>query len=153
MKIFLILLAFTVIVFSGLGQAAKKSAQPQSGVPKLVVSLGGNSGGNLNTDLFVKLVDSALSVKDEKGNKYTITRFRINYSFQSTYRDSETDEVKTMKDLRVYDFYDTPMLSEVWRASIRDNAKKGDEVIINNVIVKLKNGKKFMAPEWKATLK
>jgi hypothetical protein len=41
----------------------------------------------------------------------------------------------------------------VWRNSIRDNAKKDDEVIINNIIIKLKNGKKMMVTEWRGTLR
>jgi hypothetical protein len=92
-------------------------------------------------------------VKDQKGNSYVITRFRINYTFATTYTDSETQQRKSFKDFRAADFYDTAKLPEVWRNSIRDNAKKDDEVIINNIIIKLKNGKKMMVAEWRGTLR
>ena len=134
------------------GQATSKSSPQQTGIPKFTVSWGGFPDGNINNDQFKKVVDSAIMVKDEKGNKYMVTRFRINYKFINTYKDSETEQVKSVPDLRVSDFYDTAYLSEVWKESIRDNAKKGDEVIINNIIVRLKNGKKMMVPEWKVKL-
>jgi len=150
MKNLFILIAFTGLFSSAAGQNTKpgQSSKP----PKLSVSWGGYAQGNMNAEEFKKIVDSAISVKDEKGSKYPITRFRINYIFLSTYKDSESQMVKSVQDLRVFDFYDTPSLTEVWRASIRDNAKKGDTILINNIIVKLKNGKKTMAPEFKAGL-
>jgi hypothetical protein len=88
-------------------------------------------------------------VKDEKGVIYPLKSFRINYTFKSTYRDEETDKVREVKDFRAYDFYNTNRLSEDWRNSIRDNVKAEDEMLINNVVVKLKNGKSFFAPELK----
>lgn len=117
------------------------------------VTLGGFKDGNIAAEQFKKLVDSPLVVKDQKGTRYVITRFRINYTFAASYTDSETQQLKSYKDFRAADFYDTPNLPEVWRASIRDNAKKGDEIIINNVIIRLKNGKKMMIPEWKGSLR
>jgi hypothetical protein len=117
------------------------------------VSLAGFKDGNITAEQFKKVIDSPLVVKDQKGNSFVITRFRINYTFATTYTDSETQQKKSFKDFRAADFYDTPKLPEVWRNSIRDNAKKDDEVIINNIIIKLKNGKKMMVTEWRGTLR
>jgi hypothetical protein len=149
MKNLFLLLAFTGFISSVTGQSATKTAQT-SKAPQYRVSWGGYAGGNINAEQFKKLVDSPLVVKDGKGNKYAITRFRINYSFLSTYKDSESQMMQSIRDLRVFDFYDTPTLSEVWRASIRDNAKKGDSILINNIIIRQKNGKKTLSPDWKA---
>lgn len=146
---------FILIVFTGLYSfAAGQNTKPaqSSSSPKLSVTWGGYGQGNINSEEFKKIVDSAITVKDEKGSKYPITRFRINYFFLSTYKDSESQMVNSIRDLRVFDFYDTPVLTDIWRASIRDNAKKGDTILINNIIVRLKNGKKTMAPEFKASL-
>jgi hypothetical protein len=150
MKNLFILIAFTGLYSFATGQNTKPEQSSKS--PKLKVSWGGYAQGNINAEEFKKIVDSAITVKDEKGNKYPITRFRINYIFLSTYKDSESQMVKSVQDLRVFDFYDTPSLTDVWRASIRDNAKTGDTILINNLIVKLKNGKKTMAPDFKASL-
>jgi hypothetical protein len=130
----------------------KKPAPPAAPVT-YTVTLAGFKDGNITAEQFKKAIDSPLVVKDQKGNSYVITRFRINYTFATTYTDSETQQRKSFKDFRAADFYDTPKLPEVWRNSIRDNAKKDDEVIINNIIIKLKDGKKMMVPEWKGTLR
>ena len=116
------------------------------------VTWGGYPQGKINAEQFKKILDSSLAVKDSRGNGYPITRFRINYIFISTYKDSESQMVKSTQDLRVFDFYDTATLPELWRSSIRDNTKKGDTLLINNIIVKLKNGKKTMVPDYKLSI-
>jgi hypothetical protein len=117
------------------------------------VTFGGFKDGNITAEQFKKVVDSAITVKDDKGNTYPVTRFRINYTFATTYTDSESQQRKDFKDFRAADFYDTAILPEVWRSSLKDNAKKDDEIIINNIIIRLKNGKKLMVSEWKGKLK
>lgn len=146
MKNLVLSCVFSLLVVSAIGQA---KPAPAAAPTTYTVSLGGYKDGNITADQFRKLVDSPLVVKDQKGNRYPITRFRINYTFAATYTDSETQQLKSYKDFRAADFYDTALLPEVWRGSIRDNAKKGDEVIINNIIIRLKNGKKMMVTEWK----
>ncbi len=135
---------------------ASHAQQKQKTAPapvKYTVSLGGYTNADVSADVFKKIIDSAVTVKDSKGNIYPVTRFRINYTFVATFTDSETQQRKDFKDFRVSDFYDTNMLSEVWRASIKDNAKKGDQVLINNIIIRLKDGKKLMVADFKGELK
>jgi hypothetical protein len=145
-----------LILFIAMGFTTHAQQKPKttSAAPvKYTVSLGGYPNADVSADIFKKIIDSALTVKDSKGNKYPITRFRINYSFIATYTDSETQQKKDFKDFRASDFYDTDMLSDTWRGSIRDNAKKGDQVLINNIIIRLKDGKKMMVSDFKGTLK
>ncbi len=145
-----------IILLAGLSlqaQAQQKNTPKTAPVTAYVASLGGHKNADISADLFKNIVDSGLVVKDDKGNAYPITRFRINYTFVASFTDGETQQKKDFKDFRASDFYDTPMLSEDWRGSIKDNAKKGDQVIINNIIIRLKNGKKLMVPEWKGTLR
>lgn len=132
------------------------SAQTKPATTKPVVytvSIGGFRDANIAADQFKRITDSAITVRDDKGNAYPVVRFRINYTFATTYTDSETQQLKNFKDFRAADFYDTNKLPEVWSNSLKDNAKKNDEVIINNVIIRLKNGKKMMVSEWRGTLK
>lgn len=126
--------------------AAKTSS---SSLPKLTVTIGGSKSGNITAARLQQIVDSPIVVKDEKGIAYPLKSFRINYTFKSTYKDEETDKVREVKDFRAYDFNNTDRLSEDWRNSIKDNVKKEDEMLINNVVVKLKNGKSYFAPELK----
>jgi hypothetical protein len=145
-------LLFILILACTVTHAQQKPKTAPSPV-KYTVSLGGYPNADVSADVFKKIIDSALTVRDSKGNTYPITRFRINYTFAAIFTDSETQQKKDFKDFRVSDFYDTNTLSEVWRGSIKDNAKKGDQVLINNIIIMLKDGKKLMVPDFKGTLK
>lgn len=128
----------------------KPASKPASAsLPKLTVTLGGSKSGTITAARLQQIVDSPLVVKDEKGVAYPLKSFRINYTFKSTYKDEETDKVREVKDFRAYDFNNTDRLSEDWRNSIKDNVKKEDEMLINNVVVRLKNGKSYFAPELK----
>jgi hypothetical protein len=145
------LLIFLLVAATAAAQS-KPPAKPSATV-SYTVSLGGQADGNIPAATFKKIIDSALTVRDNKGNRYPVTRFRINYTFASYYTDSETQQKKTFKDFRASDFYDTDLLSDTWRGSIRDNAKAGDEVILNNIIIRLKDGKKLMVGNWRGVLK
>lgn len=134
-------------------QAQQKTTPKPTPVTAYVASMGGFKNADIDAELFKKIVDSGLVVKDDKGNTYPVTRFRMNYTFVASFTDGETQQKKDFKDFRAGDFYDTNMLSEDWRGSIKDNAKKGDQVIINNIIIRLKNGKKLMISEWRGTLR
>lgn len=143
-------LLLTLLLITGTFTMAqqKPAAKPATtALPKLTVSLGGAKTGNITVTRLKEIADSPLVVKDEKGVAYAIRSFRINYTFKSSYKDEETQQVKTVKDFRAYDFNNTDRLSEDWRNSIKDNVKRDDEMLINNVVVRLKNGKSFFAPE------
>ena len=149
MKNTFILLVLSLVVFSAKAQQKTTAKTVATTLPKLTISMGGNKSGNLTIDQLKKIVDSPLVAKDEKGIVYPIKSFRINYTFKSSYKDEETQQVRTVKDFRAFDFNNTDRLSEDWRNSIKDNVKKDDEMLINNIVVRLKNGKSFFAPELK----
>lgn len=152
----MIMKTILILILAGLSlhvQGQQKTTPKALPVTAYTASLGGFKNADISADQFKKAVDSGLVVKDDKGNSYPVTRFRINYTFVASFTDGETQQKKDFKDFRASDFYDTHMLSEDWRGSIRDNAKKGDQVIINNIIIRLKNGKKLMIQEWKGTLR
>ena len=131
-------------------QKPKPAAEPAA--LKLTSFLGRHPGGNISSDIMKMLADSALNVRDAKGNRYTIKSFTVNYTFTSTFTDEETQQTKTFRDFRSFDFYDTDTLSENWRESIKDNAKKDDVMLINKIIVRGKNGKSYLAPDIKFTI-
>jgi hypothetical protein len=147
-KTFIFFFFFLVVIFCQAQQ--KPTTKTTSGsLPKLTITLGGIKSSNISVQQMQMIVDSPFVVKDEKGITYPIKSFRINYTFKSSYKDEETEKVKEVKDFRAFDFNNTDRLGEDWRNSIKDNVKKEDEMLINNVIVKLKNGKSFFAPELK----
>lgn len=114
-------------------------------IPKISITLGGYKGGNITSDIFSQLVDSSLTARDARGSTYPIVRFRLLYRFKSSYEDPETGQKRTVNDMRANDF-DSARMSELWAQSIKDNITTGDEITLDNIIVKLKNGTKVMAP-------
>ena len=147
-------LVLVLLLSSAFVSLQAQTKKPATASPTVyTVTLGGFKDGNITAEQFKRVVDSAFTVRDEKGNSYPVVRFRINYTFATTYTDSESQQRKDFKDFRAADFYDTALLPEVWRSSLKDNAKKDDEVIVNNIIIRLKNGKKQMVSEWKGKIK
>lgn len=127
--------------------SVKPGAKAKTVIPKVTMSIGGLKGGDITPEALAKIVDSALVAKDENANTYSIVRFRLFYKFKSTYQDEESGQKKSSEDMRTSDFTNTSILPELWRESIKDNVKKGDEMILDNIIVVLKNGGKIMAPK------
>lgn len=134
------------VTFAQTRPAVKPGAKAKTVYPKIIMSIGGLKGGDITKDALTKIVDSALMAKDEDANTYTIVRFRLFYKFKSTYQDEESGQKKSSEDMRTSDFTNTSVLPELWRESIKDNIQKGDEMILDNIIVVLKNGSKIMAP-------
>lgn len=125
---------------------SKKQETSAAGIPKITVSIGNVNGGSITAESLSKIVDSALTAKDASGNKYAVVRFRVLYKFKSTYQDQNTGEKKSTDDMRTNNFTNTSVMPELWRQSIKDNVKTGDEMIIDDIMVKLKNGSKLMVP-------
>lgn len=146
-KFFFTLVLFIAVSANGQTQKPKPAASSQTGLPKVTVSIGGYKGGDITSNLLSTIVDSSVVVRDSKGTTYQLVRFRVLYKFKSTYDDPETGQKKKSDDMRVNDFSNTAVMSELWRQSIKDNVKAGDEIIFDNIIIRLKNGTKLMAPK------
>ena len=140
-------LIYLFVFFSATAVLAQnKKPAASTAFPKRAITIGGYKGGDITSDILSRIIESSLVARDQKGNKYAIARFRSIYKFKSSYEDPDTGERKTTDDMRVNDFSDTNVMSELWRQSIKDNIVKGDQMILDNVIVQLKNGTKILAP-------
>ena len=140
-------LIYLFLFFSVTTAPAQNNKTPApAALPKITITIGGFKGGDITRDILSRIIDSSLVARDQKGNKYPVVRFRSIYKFKSSYEDPATGERKVTDDMRVNDFSDTVVMSEQWRQSIKDNIIKGDQMILDNVIVQLKNGTKIMAP-------
>jgi hypothetical protein len=145
------LLLFIIFLHQNIFAQVKKT--PTDTIPQFFVSFGNLPSGSCDLVQLKRNIDSAITVKDKKGVSYKIIRFRINYSFTNSFRDSETELLKKVKDFRAADFYDTAFLSKNWAESIKDNAKPGDEILFNWIIVRQRNGKNLLVADWKTTIK
>lgn len=151
MKYLILLLTLSAHI-TGFGQQ-KSTKPPATTLPKLTVRWGNQSAGSLNVAQVQQLVDSPLVAIDEKGTRYPVIGFRINYTFRGSYKDEETGQTRVVKDFRAYDFDKTDRLSDLWKESVRDNAKKEDDILFNNIRVRLKNGKSAYAPDLRFAVK
>ena len=110
------------------------------------------SSGNIKSAQIIAIVQAPILVKDNLGQLYKVSDFRINYSFSGSYKDESSGQVKSMKDLRVADFNNVNVLSSVWSESIKDNIKPGDKIIMNKIFFINKNGKMMIAPDLRITV-
>lgn len=146
-NVFLLFFCFAfVTAFSQTKNSKPAPATAVQRLPKLGVTIGGLKSGEITQDVLSRIVDSALVAYDEKGNTYSIVRFRVLYKFKSSFEDPESGERKTTDDMRVNDFTNTNVMPDLWKESLKENIHKGDEMIVDNIIVRLKNGAKLMAP-------
>lgn len=139
-----LLLGFFTFFLPLTGFTQDKKQSPD--LPSISVTLGGFKGGKITPDILSRIIDSALVARDEKGNTYSPVRFRCIYKFRNQFQDRESGEKKTTDDMRVNEFNHTPLMAEEWRKSIKDNLTKGDQMILDNIIISLKNGTKILAP-------
>ena len=128
-----------------LAQGQTKPAPVQKRV--FQTTWGGRADGAVTPEPLKAILDSALTVRDERKRAHPVVGFRLSYSFTTRYEDEETGEVLRKRALRVRDFDDTDRLDGDWKASISDNARKGDELLFTNVRVRLPDGKKAYAPD------
>ncbi|HRN57068.1 MAG TPA: hypothetical protein PLL71_11480 [Agriterribacter sp.] len=143
-KFIYLLLCFSTATV--LAQHNKKPATAPPPLSEVTITIGGFKGGDIASDILSRIIDSSLVARDGKGNQYTIVRFRSIYKFKSSYEDPETGARKITDDMRINEFSGTGIMTELWRQSIKDNITRGDQMILDNIIVQLKNGNKIMAP-------
>ena len=137
MKNLLILSLFGFLTITGFSQTGKPA-------PKFQAFLAGSKGGDMPVSEIKRIIDSGLVVKDEKGLSYPVARFTVGYRFTSSYEDEASGEKKTTNDFRSQEYSDENKMSELWRESVKDNIKPGDELLLFNIMVRLKNGKKML---------
>jgi|688.fasta_scaffold162126_2 hypothetical protein len=140
-------LVFLLLLSASWAQA-QAQAKNTGGQKKVYqTTLGGVPNGSIPAERLKTVIDSALTVRDERRKAYPVTDFRVNYFFDTRYEDEETGQTVRKRALRVRDFYDSNRLDADWVGSIRDNARKGDELLFNQIMVRLPNGKKTFVPD------
>lgn len=134
--------------------AQQKTATTVAETAKITftTTLAKRGSGDWTKELVRALIDSPLVVKDDKGKSYPIVRFTLNYTFSSVYVDGQTKQKKVRKDFRSQTF-ESSLISEVWRNSIKDNARNGDVMVFNDVIIRMPDGKKRLVDDITINIK
>lgn len=91
------------------------------------------------------LIDSALRVSDNKGNKYEVESFEFTYRQKDEFTNDETGKREVLFRT-VQHKAEGPLLPELWRNTIREKLKKDETLWFEKIIIKNKEGKRFLAP-------
>ena len=140
-----------LVSMSAIGQ--QKTPKPATTMPVLKTRWGNTLGGPVSVAQLKQIVDSPLVVFDTKGKRYAVTALTVRYWFNVSYKDEESGLQKTMREFRTVDLDGTDRLNELWRESIRDNVKAGDELVITRILVSIPGNKRILAPDLKATIR
>ncbi|TDW96042.1 hypothetical protein [Dinghuibacter silviterrae] len=112
---------------------------------RLKTTWGSQAGGIIDTNVARTVLSVPVTVTDDKGGTYTVTRFRFSFRQQSFYQDS-TGKIDTTFRLFSRIFY-ASTIDTAWSANIAEQVQPGDAFFIDNVIVKDAKGAKALAPD------
>ncbi|SHL19490.1 hypothetical protein SAMN05444266_102393 [Chitinophaga jiangningensis] len=150
----LLLLTCLLATIHTMGQttkpAAKKPAAATSGKrpTKLVSTWGNFLSDSLPKNELVKLIDSALIVRDEKGAKYPVISFAFTYETREAYLNDTTGQPGLYKDYIGNNFQDARMDS-VWRKGMKEKLEKGNVLYFDEILIQYSADKIYKAPALK----
>ncbi|RFS20585.1 hypothetical protein DVR12_18660 [Chitinophaga silvatica] len=100
----------------------------------------------------VKLLDSALIVRDEKNIKYPVVSFAFTYEKHEPYLNDTTGHVGIYKDY-TGDNFKSASLSPLWSSSLKNSLESGDVLYFDDIIIKYTGDKLYKAPPIKINIK
>ncbi len=118
--------------------------------PKLKTSLGSRSDSVVlvPVDEVVQLITLPLTITDDKKTAYTISSYQCMYKRLAVTEDEESGKVSPVKSI-VAEFFRTTPLSEIWKKTITEQLKPGEEIYFFDVVVKDAKGRLMLAPNIK----
>lgn len=96
----------------------------------------------------VKLLDSALVVRDEKNNKYPVVSFDFTYENKEFYLNDTTGKPGVYTEY-VGDSFKGDKLPALWVTRIKELLDKGEVFYFDNIIVNYTGDKLYRAPKLK----
>ncbi len=122
--------------------------------PKLYISLGTKKDTLItaSVDETTALINQPLSITDDKKGVYTISSYQCLYKRRAVTEDEETGKVSPTTSIVVQRFSTTP-ISEIWRTTIAQQLKAGEEITFFDVVIKDAQGRLMFAPSLKIIVK
>ncbi|SEW53600.1 hypothetical protein [Chitinophaga arvensicola] len=150
---FLLATAITPVV----AQSAKKPATTPATVSskrpaKLRSSWGIYLSDTLPKSEVIKLLDSALIVRDEKNIKYPVLSFAFTYEKHEPFLNDTTGQPGVYKDF-TGDNFKAAALPAAWSKHLKDNLQTGDVLYFDQIIIKYAEEKFYQSPALKITVK
>jgi hypothetical protein len=143
----LFFITFLLIAGFATAQPAKPKPRPAAkpaAAPKVVASIANLNGGNIPLSVAQSLLDSALVVRDEKGNRYPLYKFTFMYRRTNTFKDEFTEQEQTAYEWLSIDLTNNKQLDELWRNSVKETLQPGEEIYFEKIIADSKKG--FLLP-------
>ncbi|MGC4103676.1 hypothetical protein [Ferruginibacter sp.] len=150
------LLAVTVSVTAQNTRQVKPKEKPVQKFtpPKLKTALGkySDSAVNVSADEALQLIELPLTITDDKKTAYAISSYQCLYKKRGVTEDEQTGKVSPVTSVVAQVFKTTP-ISEIWRKSITEQLKSGEEIFFFDVVVKDTQGHLMFAPNIKLVIK
>ena len=100
----------------------------------------------------IKLLDSALIVRDEKNIKYPVISFAFTYEKHEPYLNDTTGQVGIYKDY-TGDNFKSANLSSIWAGGLKNNIESGDVLYFDEIIIQYSADKLYKAPALRFSVK
>lgn len=100
----------------------------------------------------LKVLDSALVVRDSQKNRFPVVSFDFTYEKKEPYLNDTTREVMIAVDLRG-DSFKTDRLTTAWTNRLKEDLEKGDVLLFNNIVVRYTGDRFYRAPELKIVVR
>ncbi len=136
------------------------NAQPQKPVaqkfkaPKAFAYLGKyKDSATISVAEGSELINAALKIVDAKNPAivYTLSSYQFAYKRVIVTEDEETGKARAASDMAASIFKVTP-LPPIWKKTIQETLKKGEQFYFFDIIVKDAQGHLFFAPELKINI-
>ena len=133
---------------------AKETPVQKFKPPKLKTSIGkyADSAVTVSADEALQLIELPLTIKDDKNVAYTIASYQCMYKRNGVTEDEQTGKVSPMTSVVSQVFKTTP-ISELWRKTITEQLRAGEEIYFFDVVVKDTQGRLMFAPNLKLQIK
>ncbi|MET3880078.1 hypothetical protein [Chitinophaga sp. OAE865] len=135
-------------------QSAKKPATAAASKRpmKLRSSWGIYLSDTLPKSEVIKLLDSALIVRDEKNIKYPVQSFAFTYERHEPYLNDTTGQPAIYKDF-TGDNFKKAALPAAWSKSLKETLQTGDVLYFDEIIIKYTEDKLYKAPSIQINVK
>ena len=100
----------------------------------------------------LKLLDSALIVRDGGNQKFPVVSFDFTWEKKEPYLNDTTNEVGFYTEY-IGDSFKSDKIDTTWSNRLKETIQKGEVLFFNNIVIKYTGDKFYRAPELKITIK
>jgi hypothetical protein len=143
----LLVLLLAVVSVTAFAQQGKQPAKGK--LPPLTTQLGSRSGTvDIAIDEALQLIKFPLKIVDDKKTAYSLVSYQFLYRKREITEDETTGKTSPTSSIVAEHFTASP-LPEIWKTTIADRLKDGEELYFYDIVVKDASGKLMFAPTLK----